>query len=144
VPECPPGAGEQGKAAFPRAAQGPLQSVACAVADIEFAACGGLADRDVDADARTPIAGMGQGSQPLGGGAVERGKACRRAAVMSCTELGSTPETHSGNPSGASTAWMLPPCVCALPEYHKSIASPLTLRAGSLQRLRMVTARPGR
>jgi hypothetical protein len=29
--------------------------------------------------------------------------------VMSCTEPGSTCETHSGNPSGASTAWTLPP-----------------------------------
>jgi hypothetical protein len=27
---------------------------------------------------------------------------------MSSTEPGSTGESHSGNPSGASTAWMLP------------------------------------
>ena len=50
---------------------------------------------------------------------VRAGKA--RAAVRSCTEPGSTGETHSGNPSGASTAWMLPPWVRALPEYHKSM-----------------------
>ncbi len=34
----------------------------------------------------------------------------------------------------ASTAWMLPPWVCALPEYHRSMTSPLTLMVGSLHR----------
>ena len=43
-----------------------------------------------------------------------------RAAVMSCTGPGSTSETHSGSPSGAVTAWMLPPWAWALPEYHRS------------------------
>src|SRR5215467_7136872 len=57
-----------------------------------------------------------------------------RAAVMSCTEPGSAGETHSGNPSGASTAWMLPPWVWALPEYHRSMTWPFTLTAGSLHR----------
>ena len=74
VLERPPAAGEQGKAAFAQASQGPLESVARPVADIEFTAAAGLADRDVDADAGTLIAGIGQGSQPLGGGAVERGQ----------------------------------------------------------------------
>jgi hypothetical protein len=32
-----------------------------------------------------------------------------RAAMMSCTEPGLACETHSGSPSGAMTAWMLPP-----------------------------------
>jgi hypothetical protein len=36
-------------------------------------------------------------------------RAWMRAAVMSCTEPGSTSETHSGNPSRAVTAWTLPP-----------------------------------
>src|SRR5215470_3362516 len=57
-----------------------------------------------------------------------------RAAVRSCTDPGSTPQTHSGKPPGASTAWMLPPWVCALPEYHRPVTSPLTLTAGSLHR----------
>ena len=48
-----------------------------------------------------------------------------------CTEPGSTSETHSGNPSGAMTAWMLPPWVWALPEYHTSMSSPWTLRVFS-------------
>src|SRR5436189_668347 len=43
---------------------------------------------------------------------------------MSCTEPGSTSETHSGNLPGAVTAWMLPPWVCALLEYHRSMTSP--------------------
>jgi SAM-dependent methyltransferase len=30
------------------------------------------------------------------------------APLPQCTEPGSISETHSGNPSGASTAWMLP------------------------------------
>src|SRR5262249_25528709 len=55
------------------------------------------------------------------------GRAWMRAAVMSCTEPGSTSETHSGNPLGAMTAWMLPPWACALPEYHRSMTSPWTL-----------------
>jgi hypothetical protein len=57
VLECPPSPGEQGKAAFAQAAKGSLQSVARAVADIEFAA-GGLADRNVDADTCTLMAGL--------------------------------------------------------------------------------------
>ena len=51
--------------------------------------------------------------------------------MRSCTEPGSTSETHSGNPSGAVTARMLPPWACALPGYHRSMTSPLTLMAGS-------------
>jgi hypothetical protein len=46
--------------------------------------------------------------------------------MMSYTEPGSASETHSGSPSRAVTAWMLP-WVCAFPEYHRSMASPLTL-----------------
>ena len=45
--------------------------------------------------------------------------------MRSCTEPGSTSETHIGNPSGASTAWMLPPWAWALPEYHRSMTSSL-------------------
>lgn len=42
--------------------------------------------------------------------------------------------THSGNPVGAETAWTLPPGLWALPEYHTSICSPLTLVVFSPQR----------
>jgi hypothetical protein len=34
---------------------------------------------------------------------------------------------------------MLPPWVCALPEYHRSMTSPFTLMAGSLQRSQGMT-----
>src|ERR1700758_5294930 len=53
---------------------------------------------------------------------------------MSCTEPGSTSEVHSGNPSGAKTAWTFPPWQCALPEYHRSMTSPLALTARSRHR----------
>src|SRR5215472_6367567 len=62
-----------------------------------------------------------------------------RAAVRSCIEPGSTGETHSGNPPGASTALMLPPWACAFPEYHRSMTSPFTLRVGSLHRSHAIT-----
>ncbi len=64
VLECPPAACEQGEAAFAQAAQRPLESISRAVADIEGAASGGPADRDVDADARTLIAGICQVASP--------------------------------------------------------------------------------
>ena len=32
-----------------------------------------------------------------------------RAALMSCSRPGRTPEVHSGHPSGAETTWMFPP-----------------------------------
>jgi hypothetical protein len=39
-------------------------------------------------------------------------RVCRRAAVMSCTEPGSTSETHSGSPSGGSPpGWCRRGCV---------------------------------
>ena len=106
-----PAAGEQRESAFAQAAQGALEGVAGAGADIEFPPVCGLLGGDVDADACAVIAGVSQGGQPGGGGPVKGGRAWARAAVMSCTEPGSTVETHSGNPSGASTAWRLPPWV---------------------------------
>ena len=57
-----------------------------------------------DAQARALVAG---GRRGRAGQWRRPGKA--RAAVMSCTEPGSAGETHSGNPSGASTARTLPP-----------------------------------
>jgi hypothetical protein len=59
VLECPPAAGEQGEAAFAQAAQGSLQGVAGAGADVGFAVAGGIAQRDVDADACAFVAGIG-------------------------------------------------------------------------------------
>ena len=111
-----PPAGEQGEPAFAETAQGPLQGVIGAAADVEFRSVRRLPDRDVDADAGALVAGVSQGGQPAGGGVAERGRAWRRAAVMSWTEPGSASETHNGKPSGASTAWMLPPWACALPQ----------------------------
>src|SRR5262249_9977852 len=61
VLECPPAAGEQGEAAFAQAAQGALQGVAGTGADIELGTTGRIAQRDVDADARALVAGIGQG-----------------------------------------------------------------------------------
>ena len=96
-----------------------LDGVAGAGIDVEFPAASGLFDRNQDADARAVISGVGQGGQARGGCLVERaGRVWVRAAVMSCTDPGSAGETHSGNPFGASTAWMLPPWVWALPEYQ--------------------------
>jgi hypothetical protein len=54
--------------------------------------------------------------------------------VRSSTEPGSACETHSGNPFGASTAWMLPQWVWAFPEYHRSMTSPWTLTVFSRHR----------
>ena len=111
VLECAPALGEQREPAFAQAAQGALDGVAGAAADVEFTVSGWQLARDVKADAGAVVAGIGEGGQPGGGGPVKGGRAWARAAVMSCTEPGSTVETHSGNPSGASTAWRLPPWV---------------------------------
>jgi hypothetical protein len=48
---------EQGEPAFAEAAQGPLEGVSGAGADIEFPAVGGLFDGDVDADSGAVVAG---------------------------------------------------------------------------------------
>jgi sugar/nucleoside kinase (ribokinase family) len=56
---------------------------------------------------------------------------------------------HGGNPAGLATAWMLPPCRWALPEYHRSTDSPFTLvvfsrhrSAGMTLPSRITNARP--
>src|SRR5213078_132907 len=133
VLEGAPALGEQGEPAFAQAAQGPLDGVAGAGIDIQFPAAWGLFDRNQDAGARAVISGVGQGGQPSRGSGIQRREGMG-AAVRSCTEPGSASETHSGNPSGAHTAWTLPPWACAFPEYHRSMTSPLTLTAGSLHR----------
>src|SRR6516225_5981977 len=74
-------------------------------------------------------AGRGKGESLVEGGAV--GGLPGRVAPTRAPR----PRSTSGNPSGASTAWMLPPRACALPEYHRSMTSPLTLTVGSLHRL---------
>jgi len=63
VLEGAPAAGEQGEAAFARAAQRALDGVAGAVADVEFPPAGRLFDRNVHADARAVISQVGQGGQ---------------------------------------------------------------------------------
>ena len=122
-----PAGGEQGEPAFAEAAQRALEGVAGAGTDIEFPAVGGLLDRDVHTDACAVVAGISKGWQAGRGSRYSPGRAFRRAAVMSCTEPGSASDTQSGKPPGVKTAWTLPPWQWALPEYHRSMASPLTL-----------------
>src|SRR6266513_2563808 len=74
VLEGAPALVEQGEPAFAQAAQGPLEGVAGAVIDVKFAAAGGLFDGDEDADSGAVVAGVGQGGQSGGGGAVEGGQ----------------------------------------------------------------------
>ena len=108
VLEGPPAASEQGESAFAQAAQRAEQCVAGAGIDIEVPPVCGLPCRDMDADSGAVVSRIGQGS-PVAAARYSAGRAWMRAAVMSCTDPGSTSETHSGNPSGAMTAWMLPP-----------------------------------
>src|SRR5208282_5721526 len=74
VLEGAPALGEQGEPAFPEAAQGPLEGVAGAGADIEFPPVSRLFDGHVDADPGAVVAGVGQGGQSARGGTVERGQ----------------------------------------------------------------------
>ena len=94
VLEGAPALGDQGESAFAEAAQGPEHGVAGAGADIEVPPVGGLLDRDVNADARAVVAGVGEAARYRPGGA------WRRAAVVSCTEPGSASDTHSGTRQG--------------------------------------------
>ena len=71
VLEGAPALVEQGESAFAEAVQGVLQGVAGAGADIEVAPVCGLFDGDVDAYSGAVVAGVGQGGQSGGGGAVE-------------------------------------------------------------------------
>lgn len=64
VLEGAPAAGEQREPAFAGAAQGPQDRLAGAGIDVEFPAAGRLLDRDEDAQARTFVAGVGQGGRP--------------------------------------------------------------------------------
>jgi hypothetical protein len=59
VAEGAPPAGEQGEPAFAEAAQGPLDGVAGAGADIELPPSRRLSGRDADADARALVTGAG-------------------------------------------------------------------------------------
>jgi hypothetical protein len=109
VLEGPPAAGEQGEPAFAQAAQGTLDGVSGTGIDVQFKAAGGLPDGNRDASARTLISGSARAGSPAAAAGYSAGKAWARAGVRSCTEPGSAGETHSGNPSGAHTAWTLPP-----------------------------------
>jgi hypothetical protein len=96
VLEGAPAAGEQREAAFAQAAHGPLERIAGAVADIELAVRGGLADRDVDADSGALIAWIGQGSQPPGCSAIERWQ-CVHAGGGDVVHRA---RLHAGDPQG--------------------------------------------
>src|SRR6266480_1351742 len=74
VLEGAPAAGEKGEPAFAQAAQGALDGVAGAGADIEVPPIGGLFDGHVDAHSGAVVAGVGQGGQSGGGGVVEGGQ----------------------------------------------------------------------
>ena len=69
-----PALGEQGEPAFAEAAQGALEGIAGAGANIEFPSAGGLLDRDMNADAGAVVAGVGQGGQVSRGGPVQPGQ----------------------------------------------------------------------
>jgi len=109
VLEGAPSAGEQREPAFAEAAQGSLEGVAGTGIDIEVAPVGWLSDRDVDADSGAVVAGVGQGEQSGGGGAVERGQGVKAGGgdVVRRARLGVRDPQRE--PGGASTAWMLPP-----------------------------------
>jgi hypothetical protein len=71
VLEGAPALVEQGEPAFAEAAQGPLDGVAGAGADVQFPAVGGLFGWRVDADAGAVVAGVGQSGQASCGGGVK-------------------------------------------------------------------------
>jgi len=124
-----PAAGEQREPAFAQVAQRAEQRVAGAGADIEVPPVGGLLTGMWMPMPAPSYPGSARAGSPVAAARYSAGRAWMRAAVMSCTDPGSAPETHSGNPSEAMTAWMLPPWTWALPEYRKSMASPRTLRS---------------
>src|SRR5450755_3283681 len=109
VLESAPALVEQGEPAFAETAQGALEGIAGAGANIEFPSAGGLLDRDMNADAGAVVTRVGRVGRSAAAAQYSPGRAWRRAAVMSCTEPGSASDTQSGNPSGANIAWMLPP-----------------------------------
>src|SRR5215469_18573661 len=74
VLEGAPAAGEQGESALAQAAQGTEQRIAGAGIDVQLAPAGGLPDRDMDADARAVVSGVGQGGEPGRGGLVQGGQ----------------------------------------------------------------------
>ncbi len=104
-----PPAGEQREPSFPEAAQGTLESVVGAGIDVKFPAARRLLDGNQDADARALIAGVGKGGQAGRGGRVERGQGMGAGGGDVVHRAGFHLRDHSGNPSGASTAWTLPP-----------------------------------
>src|SRR5512135_3399306 len=74
VLQGPPSAGEQGEPALAEAAQRPLDGVTGPGVDIEVLAVCGLLDRDVNADARALVAGIGESWQAIGGSPVQPGQ----------------------------------------------------------------------
>ena len=103
------------------------QGVAGAGIDVEVPPVGGLLDRDVDADAGAVVAGVGQGGQAGGGGAVEGGQGVDAGGGDVVHRAGLGVGDPQREPVRGETAWMLPPWAWALPEYHRSMTSPLTL-----------------
>jgi len=82
--------------------QGTPDGAAGAAVEIEVPPAGRLVDRDKDAKAAALVAGAGHGGQAGGRGVVERGQGVDAGGGEVVPRLGSTGETHSGNPSGVS------------------------------------------
>src|SRR4030088_2262507 len=101
MPQRAPTPGEHGEPTFAQTPQTPQQSVVGTVVGIEYLAVGGLADRGEHTDARTAVTTVGS---PAAAAAYNAPNTCSRAAVRSCTDPGSTSDTHSGNPLGADSA----------------------------------------
>src|SRR3974390_139742 len=74
VLEGAPALVEQGEPAFAQAARRALEGVTGAGVDIQFAPIGGLFDGHQDADSGAVVAGVCEGGQSSGGGAVEGGQ----------------------------------------------------------------------
>ena len=104
-----PPAGEQREPSFPEAAQGTLESVAGAGIDVKFPAARRLLDGNQDADARALIAGVGKGGQAGRGSRVERGQGMGAGGGDVVHRAGPGRRDPQREPSGAMTAWMLPP-----------------------------------
>ena len=82
---------------------------------------------DMDSRASALVAGVGEDRELFQVGPGPRGRTSSRAAVTSWVLPGSTSQTHSGMPQGAASAWTMPACWCAFPEYQASISLPFRL-----------------
>ena len=108
VLEGAPAAGEQGEPAFSQAAQGALDCVAGAGIDVEFPRAGRLFDGYMNADADAVVTGsakVGRSAAAARYSPVQRGQGVGAGGGDVVHRAG----LHRRDPSGASTAWTLPP-----------------------------------